>query len=57
MYTTDDLMKSHGSIRVVKMWCEICTDLVLRFFVDPEGLNYGDLLVGVVPKLVIWLTV
>jgi hypothetical protein len=57
MYTTDDLMKSHGSIRVVKMWCEICTDPVLRFFVDPEGLNYGDLLVGVVPKLVIWLTV
>jgi hypothetical protein len=24
---------------------------------DPEGLNYGDLLVGMVPKLTSWLTV
>jgi hypothetical protein len=51
-YSTDDLMKSHCSIRVVKMWYGIHTDPVLRCFVDPKGLNYGDLLVGMVPELV-----
>jgi hypothetical protein len=50
-------MKSHGSIWVVRMWCEIHTDLVLRCFVDPEVLSCGDLLVTVVPKLISWLTV
>jgi hypothetical protein len=50
-------MKSHGSIRVVKMWCKIHTDPVLKCFVDPKGLNYGGLLVSVVPDLVSWLTV
>jgi hypothetical protein len=51
MYSADDLMKSHGSIRVVKMWCRIHTDPILRCFMDPEGLTYGDLLVGIVPEL------
>jgi hypothetical protein len=50
-------MKSHYSIRVVRMWYDIHTDPDLRYFMDPEGLNYGDLLVGVVPELVSWLTV
>jgi hypothetical protein len=50
-------MKSHDFIRVVKMWCRICIDPVLRCFVNPEGLSCGDLLVSVVPKLVSWLTV
>jgi hypothetical protein len=50
-------MNSLSSIRVVRMWCTICTDPVLRCFVDPEGLNYGDLLVGAVPELASWLTV
>jgi hypothetical protein len=44
-------MKSHGSVQVVRMWCGIRTDPVLKCSMDPEGLNYGDLLVGVVPKL------
>jgi hypothetical protein len=50
-------MKSHGFVWVIKIWCGIHTDHVLRCFMDPEGLNYGDLLVGVVPNLVSWLTV
>jgi hypothetical protein len=44
-------MKSHGSVRFVRMWCEICIDPVLRCFINPEGLSCGDLLVGVVPEL------
>jgi hypothetical protein len=44
-------MKSHGSFWVVTMWCEIHTDNVLRCFMDAKGLNYGDLLVGLVPEL------
>jgi hypothetical protein len=50
-------MKSHDSIWVVRMWCRIRTDPILRCFVDSEGLNYEDLLVGVAPELVSWLTV
>jgi hypothetical protein len=50
-------MKPLGSVRVVKMWCGIRTDLVLRCFDDLEGLNYMDLLVGVVPELSSWPTV
>jgi hypothetical protein len=50
-------MKSHSSIWVIRIWCGIHTDPILRCFVDPEGLNYGDLLVGVVPELMSWLTV
>jgi hypothetical protein len=50
-------MKPHGSIWVVRMWCGICIDPVLRCFDNPEGLSYGNLLVGVVPELSSWLTV
>jgi hypothetical protein len=50
-------MKSHCSVWVVRMWCGIQTDPILRCFVNPEGLSYGDLLVGVVPELTNWLTV
>jgi hypothetical protein len=50
-------MKSHGSIRVVRMWCRIRTDPILRCFINPEGLSCGDLLVSVVSKLESWLTV
>jgi hypothetical protein len=42
-YSTDDLMKSHNSIWVVRF--------------KPKGSSYGDMLVGVVPKLSSWLTV
>jgi hypothetical protein len=44
-------MKSHGSVWVVRMWCGICTDPILRCFDNPEGLSCEDLLVGMVPKL------
>jgi hypothetical protein len=50
-------MKSHDSVWVVRIWCGIHTDPILRCFVDPEGLNCRDLLVGVVPELTSWLTV
>jgi hypothetical protein len=39
------------------MWCSICTDPFLKYFDNPEGLSYGNLLVGVVPELSSWLTV
>jgi hypothetical protein len=45
-------MKSHGFVRLVRMWCGIRTDPILRCFMDPEGLNYQDLLVGTVSELV-----
>jgi hypothetical protein len=44
-------MKPHGSIRVVRMWCGICTDPVLRCFDNLEVLSCEDLLVGMVPEL------
>jgi hypothetical protein len=50
-------MNSHGSIWVVRMWCGIHTDPILKCFVNPEGLSCRDLLVGVVPELASWLTV
>jgi hypothetical protein len=50
-------MKSHGSVWVVRMWYRIRTDPVLKCFGDPEGLNYKDLLVGMVHELACWLTV
>jgi hypothetical protein len=56
MFSADDLMKSHGLIQFVRMWCGIRTNPVLRCFMDPEELNYGDLLVGMVPELTSWLT-
>jgi hypothetical protein len=50
-------MVAHGSVRFVKMWCDIRTDPSLRYFDNPKGLSYRDLLVGVFPELVSWLTV
>jgi hypothetical protein len=50
-------MKLHGSICVVKMWCGIRTNPVLRCFDNPEGLSCENLLVDVVPELVSWLIV
>jgi hypothetical protein len=47
----------HGFIRDVRMWCRICTDPILRCFDNLEELNYQDLLVGVVPELLSWLTI
>jgi hypothetical protein len=44
-------MKPHGSIRVVRMWCSIRTDPVLRCLENLEGLSCGDLLVDVVLEL------
>jgi hypothetical protein len=57
LFCTDDLMKPHGSILVVTMWCGMCTDPVLRCFDNPEGLNCSDLLIGVDPEFSSWLTV
>jgi hypothetical protein len=50
-------MKPLSSVWVVQMWCGVRTNLILRYFDDPEGLTYGDLLVGVVLELSSWLTV
>jgi hypothetical protein len=50
-------MKPHGSVRVVRMWSDMRTNHILRCFDNPEGLNYEDLIVGIVPELSSWLTV
>jgi hypothetical protein len=50
-------MKPLSSIQVVRMWCGVSTDPVLRYFHDPEGLNCGDSLVSMVPELSNWLTI
>jgi hypothetical protein len=39
-----------------KLWCRVHIDPVLRCFANPEGLNYDDLLEGVVPELASWIT-
>jgi hypothetical protein len=44
-------MRPHGSVQVIRMWCRIHTDPVLKCFDNSEGLNYGNLLVSMVPKL------
>jgi hypothetical protein len=44
-------MTSYGSIQVVRIWCGKLTNPILKHFVNPEGLSYGDLLVGMVPEL------
>jgi hypothetical protein len=44
-------MKPHGFIWVVKKWCGVRTNPDLRCFDNPEGLNFGDFVVGVVPEL------
>jgi hypothetical protein len=50
-------MKSRGSVWVVRMWCRISINPVIRCYVDLEGLNYRNLVVGVLPELMSWLTV
>jgi hypothetical protein len=50
-------MKPHGSIWVVRMWCGIHTNPVLRCFNNLDRLSYKDLLVDVVHELSSWLTV
>jgi hypothetical protein len=40
-----------------ELWCRIRTDPVLRCIVNLEGLNYEDLLEGIVPELMRWLMV
>jgi hypothetical protein len=47
-FYTDNIMKPHGSVRVVRMWSDEHIDPILRCFINQEGLNYGDLLVGMV---------
>jgi hypothetical protein len=42
---------------LLELWCIIHIDPILRCFVNPEGLNYKDLLEGVVAKLVSWLMI
>jgi hypothetical protein len=42
---------------LLELWCRIHTNLVLRCFANPKGLNYEDLVEGVDPKFVSWLTV
>jgi hypothetical protein len=39
------------------MWCGKHTNLILKCFVNPEGLSYGGFLVGVVPEVMSWLTI
>jgi hypothetical protein len=43
--------------RLLELWCRIHIDPILMCFVNPEGLTYEDLLEGMVPELVSWLTV
>jgi hypothetical protein len=50
-------MKPQGSIQVVGTWCGMRTDPILKCYDNLEGLNCRDLLVGIVPKLLRWLTV
>jgi hypothetical protein len=33
------------------MWCDVCTDPILRCFDNPQGLSFEDLLVDIVPEL------
>jgi hypothetical protein len=43
--------------RLSEKWYGVSTDPVLRCFDNPEWLNYRDLLVGVLPNFLSWLTV
>jgi hypothetical protein len=51
LFCADYLIKPLGFIRVVRMWSSLRTDPFLRCLDNPEGLNCGDLLVGIVPEL------
>jgi hypothetical protein len=50
-------MKPHGFVWVVRIWCNMRRDPILRCFDNPEGLSYVDLLGGVAPELSSRLTV
>jgi hypothetical protein len=50
-------VKLHGSIPVVRKWSGMRTDPIFRCFDNPEKLNYGDSLVGVVSEFPSWLMV
>jgi hypothetical protein len=43
-------MKPHNSVWVIRKWCGVRSDPVLRYFDNSEVLNCGDLLVSVVPE-------
>jgi hypothetical protein len=47
-FYADNLMKLHGSIRVVRLGCDKRTNPILRCFVNSKGLNYRDRLEGMV---------
>jgi hypothetical protein len=47
-------MKPHDSVCIVRKWCGMHTVPILRCFNNPERLNNGDLLVGVVPEFSSW---
>jgi hypothetical protein len=57
LFCADGLMKLHGSVWVVRVWHDICTDPILECFDILEGLSCGKLLVSMVPELSSWLTV
>jgi hypothetical protein len=57
LFYAEDLMYFHGSIWVVRMWCGMHTNPVLRYFDNSEGLSCGDLLAGIVSELLSWLSV
>jgi hypothetical protein len=43
LFCADDLIKPHGSIWVVRRWCDMCTDPIRGCFNNPEGLSNGHL--------------
>jgi hypothetical protein len=51
-FYTNNLMKPHGSVRVVRLGCGKCTNSVIRCFISSEGLNCRDMLEGMVHKFV-----
>jgi hypothetical protein len=44
-------MKPHSSVQVVRRWCGVHTDPVLRCFDNSEGLNNGHLSRGRGPQV------
>jgi hypothetical protein len=51
LFYANDLIKPHGSVRIVRMWCGMHTNPVLWCFDNPDGLSCEDFLVDVVPEL------
>jgi hypothetical protein len=44
-------MKPDGSVRVVRRWCDACTDPIRRCFDNLEGLHNGHLLSRYGPRV------